>query len=43
MGYQEEALDLFLTNNIEEARKITARLNSYNLERQTKEIERGKV
>lgn len=37
MGYQEEALELFLTNNIEEARKITARLNSYNLERQTKE------
>ena len=37
MGYQGEALDLFLTNNIEEARKITARLNSYNLERQTKE------
>lgn len=37
MGYQEEALDLFLTNNIEEARKITARLNSYNLKRQTKE------
>lgn len=37
MGYQEEALNLFLTNNIEEARKITARLNSYNLERQTKE------
>lgn len=37
MGYQEEALDLFLTNNIEEARKITTRLNSYNLERQTKE------
>ncbi|MEE1390191.1 MAG: single-stranded-DNA-specific exonuclease RecJ [Clostridia bacterium] len=37
MGYQEEALDLFLTNNIEEARKITARLNSYNVERQTKE------
>lgn len=37
MGYQEEALDLFLTNNIEEAREITTRLNSYNLERQTKE------
>ena len=37
MGYQEEALDLFLTNNIEEARKITTRLNSYNVERQTKE------
>ena len=37
MGYQEEALDLFLTNNIEEAKKITARLNSYNVERQTKE------
>ena len=37
IGYQEEALDLFLTNNREEARKITARLNSYNLERQTKE------
>ena len=37
MGYQEEALDLFLKKNIEEARKITTRLNSYNLERQTKE------
>lgn len=37
MGYQEEALDLFLTNNIEKAREITVRLNEYNLERQTKE------
>ena len=37
MGYQEEALDLFLTDNIEEARKITGRLNEYNVERQTKE------
>ena len=39
MGYQEEALDLFLTNNIDEARRITAKLNGYNTERQTKEKE----
>lgn len=39
MGYQEEALDLFLTSNIDEARRITARLNGYNTERQTKEKE----
>lgn len=39
MGYQNEALKLFLTNNIEEARQITANLNKYNIERQSKEKE----
>lgn len=39
MGYQNEALKLFLTNNIEEARQITAKLNKYNAERQAKEKE----
>lgn len=39
MGYQEEALKLFLTNNLEEARKITEELNKYNLQRQIKEKE----
>lgn len=34
MGHQEEALDLFLTENIQEARNITSKLNSYNQERQ---------
>lgn len=38
MGHEKEALDLFLTNNIEEAKKITQNLNQYNLERQ--EIEK---
>lgn len=38
MGHEKEALDLFLTNNIEEAQKITQNLNKYNLERQ--EIEK---
>lgn len=38
MGHEKEALDLFLTNNIEEAQKITHNLNKYNLERQ--EIEK---
>ena len=37
MGYQNDALDLFLTNNIEEARQITSKLNKYNSERQLKE------
>lgn len=37
MGYQEEALKLFLTNDIEEAKKITAELNKYNVQRQAKE------
>lgn len=39
MGYQEEALKLFLTSNIEEAREITADLNKYNYQRQEKEKE----
>ena len=39
MGYQEEALKLFLTNNIEEAREITKKLNQYNTQRQVKEKE----
>lgn len=38
MGHEKEALELFLTNNIEEAKKITQNLNQYNLERQ--EIEK---
>ena len=37
MGYQEEALKLFLTNNIQEAREITAKLNKYNSKRQETE------
>lgn len=37
MGHQEEALNLFLTENIEEARQITIKLNQYNRERQEKE------
>ena len=39
MGYQEDALNLFLTENIEEARNITQKLNKYNLQRQEKEKE----
>lgn len=39
MGYQEEALKLFLTDNIEEARVITSKLNKYNIQRQEKEKE----
>ena len=38
MGHEEEALKLFLTNNIEEAKQITQKLNEYNLQRQ--EIEK---
>ena len=38
MGHEKEALKLFLTNDIEEAKKITQNLNQYNLERQ--EIEK---
>lgn len=34
MGFEKEALDLFLTDNIVEAQKITERLNRYNRERQ---------
>ena len=39
MGCQEEALKLFLTNNLEEAKEITAKLNKYNIQRQAKEKE----
>ena len=34
MGHEREALQLFLTDNIEEAKEITQKLNNYNLERQ---------
>ncbi len=37
MGHEKEALQLFLTEDLEEARNITKRLNAYNLERQEKE------
>lgn len=37
MGYQEKALRLFLSNDAEEAKKITIELNKYNVERQNKE------
>ena len=37
MGYQNEALDLFLTNDASEAKRITEKLNEYNRERQDKE------
>ena len=37
MGHQEEALKLFLTDNIVEAKEITSKLNKYNSERQEKE------
>lgn len=37
MGKQMEALELFLTNNITEAKEITKKLNEYNLERQETE------
>ena len=39
MGHQDEALKLFLTDNIEEAKKITSELNKYNVQRQAKEKE----
>ena len=34
MGYEEEALKLFLTDNILEANEITKKLNTYNSQRQ---------
>ncbi len=37
MGFQGEALKLFLTDNIVQAEVITEKLNSYNAERQAKE------
>ncbi len=35
MGAEKEALNLFLTKNLQEAREITTKLNQYNMERQT--------
>jgi len=37
MGHQNEALNLFLTNDIQEAREITKKLNKFNSQRQEKE------
>lgn len=37
MGHQEEALELFLTENVEEAIQITQKLNEYNRVRQETE------
>ncbi len=37
MGEEKEALKLFLTNNKEEAKEITKKLNEYNVERQITE------
>ncbi len=37
MGEEKEALRLFLTNDLQEAKEITERLNNYNLERQETE------
>lgn len=37
MGEEKEALELFLTNNIQEAKQISERLNQYNIERQETE------
>lgn len=39
MGYEKEAVELFLTNEKTEAKRITNELNKYNLERQ--EIEKN--
>lgn len=38
LGYEQEALELFLTDNIVKAEEIARRLNKYNSERQQKEI-----
>ena len=38
LGYEQEALNLFFTENIVEAQEIAKRLNNYNSERQQKEI-----
>ncbi len=37
MGAESEALKLFLTESVEEAKEITEKLNTYNIERQTTE------
>ena len=38
LGYEQEALDLFFTENIVQAEEIAKRLNKYNSERQQKEV-----
>lgn len=38
LGYEQEALELFFTENIVKAQDIAKRLNKYNSERQQKEI-----
>ena len=38
LGYEQEALNLFLTDNILQAEEIAKRLNKYNSERQQKEV-----
>lgn len=38
MGHEKDAINLFLTDDIEEARKLTEQLNNYNVQRQ--EIEK---
>lgn len=35
MGDEQIALDLFLSNNVEEAKKLATKLNEYNIERQS--------
>lgn len=37
MGHQEEALNLFLTEDLQEAQRIATKLNEYNRQRQEKE------
>lgn len=39
MGHEDEALKLFLTDNLQEARELTSKLNEYNTKRQ--EIEKN--
>ena len=38
LGFEQEALNLFLTDNIVQAQEIAKRLNRYNSERQQKEV-----
>lgn len=38
LGYEQEALDLFFTENIIQAQEIAKKLNRYNSERQQKEV-----
>ena len=37
MGHQEEALKLFLSNDIDEVNELAQKLNQYNIQRQEKE------